>query len=89
MRIKKRKDGWDEIVTTKVTIINKGSRVFSTAGEWIEFTNKRPGLNKGGRNHCQCCGVKWEDCDPNENTYILFTNKGNKIVCKKCFNSFI
>jgi len=85
MRIEDTKTGWKEITTKEINITLFGKEVFSTAGQWVEFTKKQPGLNKKGRNHCEHCQIKWENCDPNLNTYLIFTDKGNKILCEPCY----
>ena len=83
--------GWDEITTVKINLLKPlPALAFSTAGEWVVFQRRNPSLNKKGRNHCQCCSVKWENIYENiyENakTYIVFTDKGNKIICQDCYD---
>ena len=81
--------GWKEIETKVINIRRPyTTKIFSTAGEWVEFTTRRPMLDNNGRNHCQCCRIKWTELDKSEATYLLFTDKGNKVVCQKCYDSF-
>ena len=81
--------GWKEI-ETKIINIQKPflTNVFSTAGEWVKFTTKKPAFDINGRNHCQCCRVKWLDLDSSAATYLIFTDKGNRVVCQICYDSF-
>ena len=89
MKTQVRDNGWDEIITKKINILKPiPTKVFSTVGEWVVFQNKRPSLNKKGRNHCECCSVKWNESSPNMATYLVFTDKGNKIICENCYQKF-
>ena len=81
--------GWKEITTVKINLNkpNFPTKIFSTAGEWVSMQKKRPMLNNGGRNHCQCCSVKWSGIYTGAATYLLFTDKGNKVVCQDCYET--
>ena len=87
MKREMNKNGWKEITTKHINILKPiPTKIFLTAGEWVEFTTKKPAFDKNGRNHCQCCGIKWTQLKETEATYLLFTDKENKIVCQKCYD---
>jgi hypothetical protein len=82
------KTGWDEVTVVHVNITHMSEKVFSTASGWVESMKKHPSLDKEGRNHCQLCNKKWIDLMPETKTYLIFTDKGNKILCEECIKNF-
>jgi hypothetical protein len=81
-------NGWHEITTVKIEINRILDTPISSAGSWVDYTNRNPKMNKKGRNHCECCGIKWCDIASDINTYIAMTTKGNKILCEDCYTNF-
>lgn len=86
MKIKKNNDGWSEIVTTNIKITNLGNNPFSTIDDWLATNKKFPKLGRK-RQTCNCCKKKWEKLSGNVN--LIFTNKGNKVICDDCYKFFI
>jgi hypothetical protein len=84
MKIVKDKMQWKEI-TTKTINIKARWKEFQedmSVKSWIE-TNKRIKMYKGWRKSCCCCKTPWD----NISGEIVFvqTDKGNKIICEKCW----
>lgn len=78
-------NGWDEVTTKQIRVLFKAKQ-FHTAGKWLDFTTREPRMNFDGRNHCQRCGCKWCEVDSEMLTYFVMTDKGNKVVCQKCWD---
>jgi len=79
--------GWNEIeiIETKIEITKFSSREpFMSIKEWLLFNNTYPKIGRK-RKICNCCKNNWEDLEGNVN--LIFTNKGNKSVCDKCFET--
>ena len=85
MKIEINYNGWAEITTKniKVTDYCKNNTHFNkTVKQWIE-SNKRINLYHK-RKTCNCCHNPWERLTGN--IHFIMTDKGNKIICDKCFD---
>ncbi len=80
MRIEFTATGWIELTTKNIVIRKKGGKPLMTVDAWIKVNNR---LGFTDRQNCTACKRKWEALVGNVN--ILFTNKGNKVVCDPCF----
>lgn len=77
-------NGWSETTTTKIKIEKFNKDPFKTSVSEFIKVNDKLGLKKGFRSHCSCCHTSWKLL--NGKTNLLFTNKGNKMVCDECFD---
>jgi len=77
--------GWKEI-TTKVFRVQKVFKELMAISDWLAFNKKHPSIGRK-RTRCNACKFKWEVV-PGTHVYLIFTDKGNKVVCKKCFDGF-
>lgn len=80
-------NGWQEI-ETKTFQIERKVKEFQPVSHWIDYVNRNPKMNFGGRNHCECCKRRWTDLPPEMMTYFAMTNKGNKVLCQECWDKF-
>ena len=77
------KTGWKETKVKHFNINTIPDKPFMKISNWIE-SNKLLGLHKK-RKSCNCCRVPWEKLNPDDDMYLVFTDKGNKTVCADCF----
>lgn len=82
-----RADGWDEVTTKQIRVTMKVNRVFTTAGQWVDFGKKQPKMYEKGRHHCEYCDSPWDTFPLDAPTYLVPTNKGNIVLCQECFNN--
>jgi len=82
----KQENGWDEVTTKCVRFDGFVDREFMKVHQWTESKLKFERDN--GRRSCCFCGVRWENCDPDDWTGIVQTTKGNKILCQYCLDDF-
>lgn len=85
MKVTKNDLGWSEIVTTNIQITNLGNNPFTTIEDWVDFNNRFPKIGRK-RKTCNCCKKEWEVLSGNVN--LVFTDKGNKVLCDECYNFF-
>ena len=85
MKIEKNHFEWKEITTKIIKVSQRwDSPTFDqTVKEWIE-SSKKIGLYKNHRKVCGCCHIPWEKL-PGKIVFVA-TNKGNKIICEKCWS---
>lgn len=77
-------NGWKEITTKIIRINNVSDKPFSTVKDWMTFNDKYPKIGRR-RRYCNRCKTKWVNINENSDIYIIFTDKGNKIICEKCY----
>lgn len=80
--------GWDEITTKCVRFDGFVQKKFQKVKSWNDYVKKYKVSKPKGRGHCEFCGVKWPTKPDDEWTAIVQTTKGNKIICKECFEDF-
>lgn len=82
----KQENGWDEVKTKCIRFDGFVKREFMKVKNWTSSS----GIYKrdNGRKSCCFCGVRWENCDPDDWTGIVQTTKGNKILCTPCLDEF-
>lgn len=83
MKTQKTGWGWTETTTKHFRIKFLEVKPFMKVGKWIE-SNKRLHLYEK-RKKCNCCKKPWGQIDPLENMYLVFTDKGNKMICSNCY----
>lgn len=72
--------GWNEIEIKTYVVTGVSKRPLMTVKNWLE-SSKRLGLS---RSKCQRCLNKLSN-KPEEDVFLIFTDKGNRFVCKSCY----
>ena len=81
MKTERNPHGWSDIKTVNFKVEKFSLKPFMPVNNFIE-SNERTGLEKGRKN-CHCCKTSWKELDGD--IHLLFTDKGNKLVCDNCY----
>jgi hypothetical protein len=85
MKIKPTPTGWAEITTKRIKVTGFSEKPFMKVKDWLSSSLR---LFKGiprKRKSCNKCRTRWAHLPADSNINLVFTNKGNKIICDDCF----